>query len=266
MTTTEDRLNAYEEKLAARLARMRAYKSRAERESEALSNRAREMSSVIPLGQPILIGHHSEKADRRYRNRIHGTYRRAHELHQRAAEIRARIEAAENNRAIFSDNPRAGQLIQEKIEQLEAQQILMKEANKRVRANDREGLAALGFSDEQIERMLSGSRWDRGFPAYRLSNNSAEIRRLKQRAAQLEKTQAMPDVDEQIGSVRLLASADTNRVQLQYPRKPSDAHRAELKSNGFKWSPTASAWQRHLSPYAIQLGRQMAAKFEQEPK
>lgn len=32
---------------------------------------ARSMASVIPFGQPILIGHHSERRDRAYRGRIH---------------------------------------------------------------------------------------------------------------------------------------------------------------------------------------------------
>ena len=35
------------------------------------------MASAIPFGQPILVGHHSEGRDRRYRDRIHNTFGKA---------------------------------------------------------------------------------------------------------------------------------------------------------------------------------------------
>lgn len=260
-TSTPAPLNDYERRVAERLARRRAYAAKVARESQSLLEQANRMASVIPMGQPILVGHYSEGRDRRYRAKIHRTFERAFQMRKYAEQVRGQIEAMENNRAIFSDNPRANELIQEKIERLEAQQVLMKEANKRVRKADRAGLAALGFDEAQIEKMLSGSRWDKGFPKWRLSNNGAEIRRLKQRLMSIERVQAIGDVDEQIGAVKLEASPSTNRVQLFFPGKPSDAYRTELKSNGFKWAPTFGAWQRRLSPGALELARRMAHRY-----
>lgn len=61
--------------------------------------RAEEMASVIPMGQPILVGHHSESRDRRYRQRVADTYERgfaaeseAHVAAQRADASRASEE------------------------------------------------------------------------------------------------------------------------------------------------------------------------------
>lgn len=48
-----------------------------EKESDRLYSSATDMASVIPMGQPILIGHHSEKRDRRYREKIHDTMGRS---------------------------------------------------------------------------------------------------------------------------------------------------------------------------------------------
>jgi hypothetical protein len=47
-------------------------------------------------------------------------------------------------------------------------------------------------------------------------------------------------------------------VQLIFPGKPSDEIRARLKSNGFRWSPTAGAWQRMPSAWAWQVAREIA--------
>jgi hypothetical protein len=44
--------------------------ARARVEAEEHHKDAKRMGEVIPMGQPILVGHHSEKADRRYRERI----------------------------------------------------------------------------------------------------------------------------------------------------------------------------------------------------
>ena len=57
---------------------------------------ARSMASVIPFGQPILVGHHSEGRDRRYRARIDNNFRKAFEEKTRADELRRRAESIRN--------------------------------------------------------------------------------------------------------------------------------------------------------------------------
>src|SRR5690606_31673345 len=69
--------NWYEDKIERRreLYQERARKARGV--SRSLQQTAYEMAAGIPLGQPILVGHHSERRDRRFREKIHNTFRKA---------------------------------------------------------------------------------------------------------------------------------------------------------------------------------------------
>lgn len=49
-----------------------------------LDGEARDMAHGIPFGQPILVGHHSERRDRNYRNRIENKFRKGYENYNKA--------------------------------------------------------------------------------------------------------------------------------------------------------------------------------------
>ena len=101
-------------------------------------------------------------------------------------------------------------------------------------------------------------RW--GVPDYALKNNNAEIRRLKERISALEAAATIDATSEAVGVVRLVRTAEENRLQMIFPGKPASSIIAELKSAGFRWSPMQGAWQRHLSNAAEYYGRRIAAK------
>ena len=48
----------------------------------------------------------------------------------------------------------------------------------------------------------------------------------------------------------LAANTEANRLQIFFEDKPDEATREALKSNGFRWSPKAGAWQRQLTSNA----------------
>ena len=99
-----------------------------------------------------------------------------------------------------------------------------------------------------------------GFPNYALTNNSANIRRLEKRLAILQKAQSDETTEEKFpGGIRLVDNVEDNRLQIFFPEIPSEALRRELKSNGFRWSPTLGAWQRHRSNRATYLAKLMLA-------
>ena len=250
--------NQYEAKRQARYDRLIAAADKAAREAADTTARAREMASAIPLGQPILVGHHSERGDRNYRARIESKYRRGYDLHQKAKRLQARAEAMQSNRAIFSDDPAAVEKIADKGARLEARQERMREANKLVRKCDSGGLLDMGFSEDQIDKLLTPDFVNRvGFPDYLLANNSANIRRLKKRAAVIESQADDVTTEREIGGVRIVDNVEDNRLQLFFPGKPSDVVRGHLKNHGFRWSPSIGAWQRHRGGGAVWAAEQV---------
>lgn len=67
-----------------------------ENKSNEIFNQAEKMASVIPFGQPILVGHHSERSDRNFRDRIHNKFGKSfeeHDIAEKYAERAARFGA-----------------------------------------------------------------------------------------------------------------------------------------------------------------------------
>jgi hypothetical protein len=192
---------------------------------------------MIPLGQPILIGHHSEKRHRKDLTRIDEHLAKAKEHHDKAEYFRRHAAAAESNRAIFSDDPDATEKLVDKIERLKQRQGAMKRANQLIRKADREGLADLGFSEETITRLFRQDYAGRvGFPNYALTNNSANIRRLEKRLAAIQN--ARMTKPRKNSFLVACASSITSRLigsksfSLRFPRKRSAANSSATAFTG----------------------------------
>ena len=156
---------------------------------------------------------------------------------------------------ISADDPQAVQKLQSKLADLEKSQETMKAVNAYYRKNKTlDGCPHL--SPENIERLKADmSRSWRGehakpFEAYALSNNNAEIRRVKSRIQDLSKKKEIGFVGWEFAGGRVEANTEANRLQIFFDEKPDEATRAELKSNGFRWSPKEEAWQRQLTDNA----------------
>jgi DNA repair exonuclease SbcCD ATPase subunit len=259
MTLTKEE---YEAKRQARYDRLLAAAERAEQEANANTTQARQMANIIPFGQPILVGHYSEGRDRRYRERIENKYRKGYELAQKAASLRSRAEAVQNNNTVFSDDPAATEKLEAKIERLEKRQETMKAANKLIRKDDRAGLLGIGFSEERIERLLKPDWCGRiGFPAYEITNTGANIRRLKERVQVLAARSEMENSEKEINGIRIVENVDENRVQIFFPSKPSETVRSQLKQSGFRWTPTLGCWQAYYNANAKYYAQKIAKEI-----
>jgi hypothetical protein len=93
-----------------------------------------------------------------------------------------------------------------------------------------------------------------GFASYSLSNNNAEIHRLRDRVAQVERKAERVEEGEQaervVNGVRVVEDALDDRCGCMFDGKPAPDVIALLKSRGFRWSPRNSAWQRQLTQNA----------------
>ena len=257
-------MNEYEQRQAERRERLEARAEAARNASNSAYSRAKQMADAIPFGQPILVGHHSETRDRNYRDRIGSTMRKSIELDKKAAHYDDRA-AAVGTGGISSDDPDAVGKLRERVGEAEAEQRLMKAVNEVIRANNTAetrvaGLIAMGYSHAAAEELIKPDFCGRvGYPDYALSNNSANIRRIKARIAQLEKLATREPVREDHEMFGYREDTDENRVMFTFPGKPSADVRDVLKSNGFKWSPSRSAWVRQLNNAGIYAAQQVTA-------
>lgn len=255
-------MNAYEEKQAARRERYEALAAKAEQQSAALYETARQMAEAIPFGQPILVGHHSEGRDRRYRARIHDTFGKSFALQDKAKHY-ADKAAAVGTGGISSDDPDAIEKLRAELANVQAAQDRMKAANRLIRKNDRAGLAELGFSPEQVEELFKPDFCGRvGFPSYALSNNNANAARIKKRIQELEQRRAREAVELEGEGYRYREDAEENRVMFIFPGKPDAETRDLLKRHAFKWSPSRNAWVRQLTNAGIYAGKQVRAALD----
>lgn len=242
-------MNAYEAKQAARKTMLEGRAERLRAAATRYHEEATAMGAIIPFGQPILIGHHSEGRDRNYRARIGAKYDKAFRLMKRAEDIANR--AAGQSYAISGDDPDAGQKLQAKIDALEAQQNRMVKVNALLRKGDDAGLAALGLSETDIYQLKTPDFCGRvGFPSFQLTNNNANIRRLKERLNLQQESAALDTQEKEYSFGKLRRDMDENRYMFIFAGKPDENTRATLKRNGFKWSPTRSAWVRQITPNA----------------
>ena len=242
----------YETKQAERKSRFEDLAASAESQSNAAHSQARRMGESIPFGQPILIGHHSEGRDRRYRARMTGTYEKAFKLMDKAAYYRSKAEGV-GSAGISSDDENAVEKLREKLADLQASQEKMKDANKAIRAGKTEAekltnLQQAGFTEKQARELITPDFCNRiGFASYALTNNNANMRRVEQRIKELEAKAALETKEEAGKGYIYREDTDENRVMFIFEGKPSETIRAVLKSHAFKWSPSRGAWVRQLN-------------------
>ena len=250
----------YAERKEARIDRLESRAAKAQAESAASYNTARSIMDHIPTGQPILVGHHSEKRHRRDLDKIDRNMRKSVEADEKASYYAGRAEAAASNTAISSDDPDAVKKLQAKLEGLQADQAMMKAVNAYYRKHKTlDGCPELTPETRQgIEKSWSMG-WYVGipFPPNALSNNNAEINRIKKRLETLRMVDEMEHVEIEFDGGLIVTNEEINRVQIIFDAKPDEAVRRELKSWGFRWSPSEGAWQAQRTPRYLHRAKQI---------
>jgi hypothetical protein len=104
------------ERMDDRAAALRAKAARKGAEAAGRHAAADAISDGIPMGQPILVGHHSERRHRRDLERMHNHTRKGIELGREAEQAAGRAESAERH----MDVRQAPGVVARRIERLEA--------------------------------------------------------------------------------------------------------------------------------------------------
>jgi hypothetical protein len=257
----------YFERKESRIEKLREKADKMRTESvEAFSN-ARKIQDNIPLGQPILIGHHSEKRSKKDRDKIDASIKKSVEKQEKAEYYDEKIKAAEKNTKISSDNPEAIELLEEKISKLKARQQKYKDMNKYYRKNK----TMVGFedlSDEKAEEINRRIDEDYSFnkkpaPSYILSNLNAMIKSAEKRLEQLKELDAMEYEEVEFDSCTVISNDITNRVEMHFGYKPNEDMRTMLKRKGFKWSRNNGCWQRLRNKNSLSIAINLAKEIDE---
>lgn len=172
----------YRDRRLAKAERLQGWSAGRQAKSAAAFGAANRLADSIPLGQPILVGHHSERHARADQSRIHGNMAKgcehqakAEEMASRAAEI---VRQADN--AIYDDDPDAIQRLAEKILLLEDRRETMKTRNAAYRKEH----------GAELKAMTSAYQREQAMPhqPYELTNLGGNIARCRQRLASLQAT------------------------------------------------------------------------------
>ena len=160
---------------------------------------------------------------------------------------------------ISADDDLAVEKLTKKLEGMESQQATMKVVNAYYRKHKTlEGCPEL--TAEQVEKLKASMSqdWRKDpvpFPSYLLTNNNANIRRVRQRIEELSHKAEFVGWTFPGGEAKV--NEAENRLQLIFADRPDADTRQALKSEGFKWAPSQGAWQRQLNQNAIRAAARL---------
>ena len=248
--------NDYQERREARIDRLKAHADKAKADAAAEYQKSHDLVKDIPFGQPNIIG---RPALPRLRERSAAAMNRALAHDEEALYYADRARAAANDRAISSDDADALDRLAGKLAALEA----MQGRDKALNAYYRKHKTLKGFPDTpddkaaRLDAVIAAQpeRLRRPVPVWVLSNRNAEINRLKKRIESLRQMDGMEHVEIEFDGGRIVTNEEINRVQILFDEKPDEEMRRTLKSYGFRWAPSESAWQTQRTPAALRLAK-----------
>jgi len=200
-------------------------------------------------GQPILVGHHSEKRARALQDKIHSNgfagvdnLKMAKHHEEKAEGLKAYIDSV-----IFDDDPDAIEQVEARIAGLEKYHNFMLAVNKicKNKKLDEAGkiveLIKLDIPEDKAGKILHPEReWQAvGFESFQLTNNGAKIRRYKERLVSLNARKVLKErAENSSGGVIIDNIWNGTRARITFSEKPSREIIDSLKGAGFRWSKT----------------------------
>lgn len=229
----------------------RAYRL-AERYSKKMAEYYNKESSIGMMCPSVMISGAGNFPVKKKERQL-AAWERNHEFYQYVQGILAKIENILYGREIIkSDDERAIEKLEEKLEDMKKLHEDMKAANKALRLKDKEAgndwLREMGYSEESIEELRKPDYLGRvGYPNFQLSNNNANIHRVEERLKRLKAVKERGSSEQEYKTFKVVENTEAMRYQIIFDGKPDAEIRTLLKSNGFKWAPSQGAWQRQIT-------------------
>lgn len=163
------------------------------------------------------------------------------------------------NGGIQSDDPEALDKLRAKLADLQQAQQAMRDANAEARRVGHPVKVPDAVAHTVQHLALSTVS---PFAPWALSNNNANMHRISDRIAQLERAKTdAPAVMPTAAGVEYREDSELMRAQIVFDGKPSEAVRDLLKANGFRWAPSQGAWQRQLTDNGRSAAKRVMLKL-----
>lgn len=225
------------------------------------------MTAGIPMGQPTLVGHHSERGHRALLARSDNAMRAGCESAAMAKHHESKADGIESQieTSIFSDDPDALEQLEAKIASMEAQ----RERHKRVGAAWRKlkkpnssDLAAwskiqelAGITAEQAEKYRQDCRMEETFcgrgpvPGYVLLNLGGRITAARNRIVDVKNRQRRSKAADDAGGIAIEGAGEYARVT--FAEKPERSILNALRAAGFYWGSGSWTGRRDKLPECV---------------
>lgn len=244
------------ERLERKVEKRREWADKRDDRSEAAFDAAHRIVDGIPLGQPILVGHHSEKRHRRDIDRAHSNMSKGVEHGKMADHHRSKAAGLEDQlgRSIFSDDPDAVEELEARIAELEAaceRNTVVNKAYRKARkkfGSEGDTLNHLvGVGEMTAEEAVAAARLFAlcpyhkvPHPTYENSNMRNRIGAARKRIAAIRARACATEKAEAAGGIVIEVAPNTYRPEEAYAKvtfaeKPDRSVLNDLKAAGFSW-------------------------------
>lgn len=220
----------YEERRNRRIERYKELSKKAKEKSEQYSNSNVNRILQIAPGQPILVGHHSERKHRRLIEKARNDIRKSIQEDDKSIFYKNKAETAKNSKSIYGDDPKAIEKLEDKLERLENEKASIK-----ARKHD----------------------------SWELANIGATIRETKKRIERLKELENIKFGEIKFNGGKIIHNKEINRIQFLFNSIPNESIRKELKSRGFHWSRKEQAWQREFNQNCIKATHIIQGKIQE---
>lgn len=232
------------ERMEARLERREQWAQSRTKEAAQRFGAASKLADAIPFGQPILVGHHSEKHARRDQERIHNNMSKGCEA-QAMASRHVGVAGSLSHAlrvSVFSDDCDVVEALAARVAKLEGERSHMRTVNALFRKKDAAGLAALGLDLVKLQATVAGFesyRDKQPYAKYELSNLGGRISKDRKRLDFVKVQQARVALaNASMKGVTLEDCGDYVRVT--FAEKPEREILDALRGAGFHWG--AGSW------------------------
>lgn len=248
-------MNEYEQKQEARRERLQKLAEKAKAESRAHYETSRKLTENIPMGQPILVGHHSEKSHRKALDRSWNHLGKSVKAQEKAEYYTQKADSVGSG-GISSDDPEAIEKLQKELYRHVNGQEYMKSINAKYR-KAKGDIEAMDVN-EKIKSTLRGSKKNYylgearfvPYERFALSNNNAAIKRIQARIDSLRARETEKNREPQriVGTGFVIEECpEDNRIRITFDNRTSKEVFSQMRSFGFVYSRTNQAFQRQLN-------------------